>query len=53
MKGIWRGEDDVLGLHEGKVYEILGTEFDGLWYSVIDESGEDYIYPAEDFEILE
>ena len=32
----------------GKVYEVLSIE-DG-WYRLIDESGEDYLYPPENFE---
>lgn len=57
MKGIWRGEDDEVCLRYGKVYEIVGEEkgepFVGLWYSVTDETGEDFLYPAEDFELIE
>lgn len=52
MKAIWRGEDDELGLRTGKTYEILSVEYDGKMYNVIDETGEDYLYPAEDFEII-
>ncbi len=53
MKGIWRGEDDVLGLREGKTYEILGEDMHGTMYDVVDETGDNYLYPAEDFEIVE
>ena len=52
MKAIWRGEDDELGLRTGKTYEILSVECDGKMYNVIDETGGDYLYPAEDFEII-
>ena len=56
MKGIWRGEDDEICLRNGKVYEIVGEEkgapFVGLWYSVIDETGEAFLYPAEDFDLI-
>ena len=31
----------------GKVYEVLSIE-DG-WYRIIDESGEDYLYPTDKF----
>ena len=34
-----------------KIYEVLAIE-DG-WYRIIDESGEDYLYPPEKFEIVE
>lgn len=38
-------------LTHGKLYEILSVEKD--WYRVIDDSGEDYLYPPELFELLE
>lgn len=31
----------------GKVYEVLSIE-DG-WYRIVDESGEDYLYPTDKF----
>ncbi len=35
----------------GKIYECISmTEH---WYRIIDESGEDYLYPKEDFEIVD
>ena len=34
-----------------KIYEVLAIE-DG-WYRIIDESGEDYLYPPEKFEVVE
>lgn len=53
MKGIWRGEDDPLfGLTYGKVYEILGFDFNGTMAGVVDASGDSYLYPTEDFEML-
>ena len=52
MRAIWRGEDDELGLREGKIYEILGEEMGGEWYDVVDETGDNYLYPAEDFELI-
>lgn len=53
MKAIWKGEDDELGLRFGKTYEILSVEWDGGMYNVRDETGEDYLYPSEDFEVIE
>ena len=35
----------------GKIYECLGQEYD--CYIVIDESDEDYLYPINEFEIME
>lgn len=34
-----------------KVYDVLSIE--GGWYRLIDESGEDYLYPPENFEVIE
>ena len=52
MKGIWRGDSDPLELIYGKEYEIIGEDFDGTMFNVVDETGEDFLYPAEDFEII-
>ncbi len=30
-----------------KIYEVLSIE--GGWYRIIDESGEDYLYPTDKF----
>ena len=35
----------------GKIYEVL--EIDGGDYRIIDDEGEDYLYPTEFFEIVE
>ncbi|MBR2215237.1 MAG: hypothetical protein IJ849_05710 [Selenomonadaceae bacterium] len=39
----------------GKSYPVVAVEPGpgGDWYRVIDESGEDYLYPATAFEIVE
>lgn len=39
-----------LCLTENKVYNVLSTEND--WYRIIDDTGEDYLYPPELFEII-
>jgi len=39
-----------LCLTTGKIYEVLSTE--RKWYRIIDDSGEDYLYPPENFEII-
>ena len=45
------GEDDPLMLRRGKVYEaIIG---DHGWYSIIDETHEEYAYHPQLFEIVE
>ncbi|MBQ9377159.1 MAG: hypothetical protein IJU05_05100 [Schwartzia sp.] len=35
----------------GKEYEVLSVEKG--WYRIIDESGEDYLYPPSAFEVVE
>ena len=37
----------MIDLLNGKVYECLGIEH-GASYRIIDESGEDYLYPIKD-----
>ena len=45
------GEDNPLMLRHGKEYEaIVG---DHGWYSIIDETHEEYAYPPRLFEIIE
>ncbi len=36
---------------KGKIYECIGKERDR--YRVIDETDEDYLYPASEFEVIE
>lgn len=42
---------DPMELITGKVYKCIGIEKG--WYRVIDETEEDYLYPPEEFEIVE
>ena len=51
MKVRYIGETEPLILSNGKVYEVLSIE-DG-WYRIYDDTGDDYIYPPESFEIVE
>lgn len=44
-------EEDGLSLIKGKIYEVISIE-DGL-YRIIDETGEDYLFWPEEFEIVE
>lgn len=53
MKGIYHGESDPLNCIDCKVYEIVGIDEEMHEYSVIDESGEDYMYDMDSFEIVE
>lgn len=39
------------GCTHGKIYDVISVEND--WYRIIDDTNEDYLYPPEEFEILE
>lgn len=51
MRAKYIGPTESYSLDNGKVYDILSVE--NGWYRVIDKSGEDYLYPPEEFEIIE
>lgn len=51
MKIRWKGETDFLVLTHNKIYDVISVEKG--WYRIIDDSGEDYLYPPEQFEIVE
>ncbi|MCI9427358.1 MAG: hypothetical protein HFI81_06315 [Eubacterium sp.] len=51
MKVRWLGETDFLVATHNKIYTVLSIEKD--WYRIIDDSGEDYLYPPHLFEIVE
>lgn len=51
MKIRWKGKTEFLVLTQGKIYNVLSVERG--WYRVIDDSGEDYLYPPDNFEIVE
>lgn len=51
MKVKWLGKTHFLGLVHNKIYEVLSVEKD--WYRIVDESGEDYLYPPDKFEIID
>lgn len=44
-------KSDPMELIKGKIYECLSVEKG--WYRIIDESGEDYLYPPEEFEVVD
>jgi len=44
-------ETDNFGLNKGEIYEVLSVEKG--WYRIIDNTDEDYLYPPEEFEIVE
>ena len=45
------GDDDPLALRYGKIYEAIVGQM-GM-YGIVDETGEEYGYPPELFEIVE
>ena len=51
MKVRFIGNSDPLGLINGKVYNVKSIECG--WYRIVDETHEDYLYPAQEFEIIE
>lgn len=40
-------------LIDGKIYEVIEITKKRKWYRIVDESGEDYLYPPQLFEIVE
>lgn len=56
MKVKYLGESDPLMLLHDKIYDVMAVEDHGdlgTWYRIVDETEEDYIYPAEGFEVVE
>ncbi len=46
------GCDEPGGCHDltlGKLYELLGVEAGGAFLRIVDDSGDDYLYPANHF----
>ncbi len=51
MKVKYLGETSFLELTHDKIYKVLSVEKD--WYRIVDDTDEDYLYPPEEFEIVE
>ena len=51
MKVVYLGHSEPHTLDEGKEYEVISEEYG--WYRIVDKSGEDYLYPKEEFKIVE
>lgn len=51
MKVRYLGKTEFLVLTNNKVYDVISVEKG--WYRVVDDSGEDYLYPQKYFEIVE
>lgn len=46
------GDDEPGGCHDltlGKIYESMGIEGRGSFLRIVDDSGEDYLYPMSHF----
>ena len=51
MKVKFKGKTEFLVLTHDKSYSVLSVERG--WYRIVDDSGDDYLYPPESFEIVE
>ena len=50
MKVRFVGETSPLVLTHNTVYDVVSVEKD--WYRIVDDSGDDYLYPPELFEVI-
>lgn len=60
MKVRYLGESDPIGLQHGEIYDIKEISSKTGWYRIVTEYDEEeegypagYLYPPEDFEIVE
>lgn len=53
MKVRYKGESDPLELINGKEYDVLEVDEDSGWYRIVDETGEDFLFSPESFEVVE
>ncbi len=51
MQVRYKGKTEFLVLTHDKIYSVLSVEKG--WYRLVDDSGEDYLYSPENFEIVE
>ena len=51
MKVKFLGKTSFLVLTNNKEYNVISIEKD--WYRIIDDSGDDYLYPPQLFEVVE
>ena len=50
MKVKYIGETMPLELTNGKIYTVISVERG--WYRVVDDTGEDYLYPPDVFSVM-
>lgn len=51
MKAKFIGKTEFLVLTNGKIYDVMSVEKG--FYRIVDDSGEDYLYPPKYFEVVE
>ena len=51
MKFKFIGKTEFLVLTNGKIYDVMSVEKG--FYRIVDDSGEDYLYPPKYFEVVE
>ena len=51
MKVKYLGKTEFLVLTNNKIYDVISVEKG--WYRIVDDYGEDYLYPQKYFEIVE
>ena len=47
------GSFSTVDLLKGKIYDAIVDSGKMKWYRIVDESGEDYLYPPMLFEVIE
>lgn len=50
MKVKYVGKTVSFMLTQNKIYDVLSIEKD--WYRIKDDTGEDYLYPPQSFEVI-
>ena len=50
MRVIYLGDDNPVALRFGKTYDARPLKKG--WYGIVDETGEEYAYPPEYFEVI-
>ena len=51
MQVRYKGKTEFLILTHDKVYTVLDIE--NGWYRLVDDSGDDYLYAPDNFEVVE
>lgn len=52
MKVKFLGESDPLELLNNKIYEVIEIDEESGWYRIVDETGEDYLFEPNEFDII-